>query len=100
MNNYALRANQLEELRNAHRVARSKREADRIKAVVLLATGWSAEDVAEVLQVDANTVRNHYRRYQQGGVEALGQVAYRGQCLRAHPGAVGALQLRQFHPHW
>ena len=32
-----------------HRRTRDKREADRIKAVVLLATGWSAEEVAEVL---------------------------------------------------
>ena len=85
MNNYALPANQLEELRSAHRLSRSKREADRIKAVVLLATGWRAEDVAEVLQVDANTVRNHDRRYQQGGVEALGQVAYRGSACALTP---------------
>lgn len=85
MNNYALPADQLEQLRSAHRLSRSKREADRIKAVVLLATGWSAEDVAEVLQVDANTVRNHYRRYQQGGVEALGQVAYRGSACALTP---------------
>ena len=45
-----------------HRSTRDKREADRIKAVVLLATGWTAEAVAEVLQVDANTVRNHFKR--------------------------------------
>jgi len=32
----------------------------------------------EVLQVDANTVRNHFRRYQQGGLKALQHVAYRG----------------------
>jgi len=78
MNDYTLGADKLAELRAAHRATRDKREADRIKAVVLLATGWSAEQVAEVLQVDANTVRNHFRRYQQGGVKALGQVAYRG----------------------
>jgi transposase len=71
-------------LRDAHRVTRDKREADRIKAVVLLATGWSPEQVAEVLQVDTNTVRNHFKRYQQGGVAALGQVAFRGsKCLLA-----------------
>ena len=55
-----------------------RREADRIKAVVLLATGWSAEQVAEVLQVDPNTVRNHFKCYQQGGIAALGHVAFRG----------------------
>ena len=78
MNDYTLGADKPAELRAAHRATRDKREADRIKAVALLATGRSAEQVAEVLQVDANTVRNHLRRYQQGGLMAMGQVAYRG----------------------
>ena len=42
------------------------------------ATGWSAEQVAEALQVDANTVRNHFKRYREGGVKALGHAAYQG----------------------
>jgi transposase len=46
--------------------------------VVLLATGWCAEQVAEVLQVDPNTVRNHFKCYRQGGIKALGHVALRG----------------------
>jgi len=78
MLDYSLSAEKLAELRAAHRGTRDKREADRIKAVVLLATGWTAEEVAEVLQVDANTVRNHYRRYRQGGLQALGHIAFRG----------------------
>ncbi len=78
MLNYTLSAEKLAELRSAHRKTRDKREADRIKAVVLLATGWTAEQVAEVLQVDANTVRSHFKRYCEGGLKALGHVAYRG----------------------
>ena len=78
MLDYTLSAADLDALRASHRSTREKREADRIKAVVLLATGWTAEQVAEVLQVDANTVRNHFRRYQAGGIEALVNVAYRG----------------------
>jgi len=78
MLDYTLAAEELAELRKAHRATRDKREADRIKAVVLLATGWSAEQVAEVLQVDANTVRNHFKAYRRGGLQALRQVAYRG----------------------
>ncbi|CAD7852429.1 MAG: Mobile element protein, partial [Olavius algarvensis Gamma 1 endosymbiont] len=34
-----------------------------MKAVVALATGWTAEEVAELLQIDPNTVRNHFKRY-------------------------------------
>jgi len=36
-------------LRAARRTNRDKREADRAKAMELLGTGWSAEQVAEVL---------------------------------------------------
>ena len=44
---------------------RDKREADRIKAVVLLASGWTAEDIADALLIDPNTVRNHFKRYRR-----------------------------------
>ena len=78
MADYSLPASKLAELRAAHRATREKREADRIKAVILLASGWSAEDIADALLIDPNTVRNHFKRYQQGGLPGLLQVAYRG----------------------
>lgn len=85
MLDYTLSTEQLAELRAAHRRTRDQREADRIKAVVSLASGWSAEQVAEVLLVDSNTVRNHFRRYQQGGLPGLLQMAYQGSdCALAH----------------
>ncbi|AGA90273.1 transposase [Thioflavicoccus mobilis 8321] len=91
MNDYTLGAERITELRAAHRQTRDKREADRIKAVVLLGTGWSAEQVAEVLQVDPNTVRNHFKRYQQGGVKALGDVAFRGSACALDEGQLAEL---------
>ncbi|CAD7855793.1 MAG: Mobile element protein, partial [Olavius algarvensis Gamma 1 endosymbiont] len=39
-----------------HRRTRDKREADRIKAVVALATGWTAEEVAELLPVGSRMI--------------------------------------------
>jgi len=54
--------------------AQDKREADRIKAVVVLVTCWTTEGIAEVLQVDPNTVRNHFKCYRQGGIEALHRI--------------------------
>ena len=78
MADYSLPASKLAELRAAHRATREKREADRIKAVILLASGWSAEDIADALLIDPNTVRNHFKRYQQGGLPGLLHVAYRG----------------------
>jgi transposase len=79
MIDYTLPASKMAELRSAHRATRDKREADRIKAVVLLAGGWAPEDVAEALLVDANTVRNYFKRYRDGGLPRLLEVAYRGR---------------------
>lgn len=49
MMDYSLSATELAELRAAHRATRDKREADRIKAVILLASGWSVDDIADAL---------------------------------------------------
>jgi hypothetical protein len=56
-----LPATELAELCAGHGATRDKREADRIKAVILLASGWRAEAIADALLVDANTVRNHFK---------------------------------------
>jgi transposase len=90
---YTLPADKLAELRGAHRNTRDKREADRIKAVILLASGWTAEDVAEALLIDPNTVRNHFKRYQRGGLEGLSQVAYRGSDCALDAAELAALDL-------
>jgi transposase len=78
MVDYTLTSDELTKLRAAHRRTRDQREADRIKAVILLASGWRAEDIAEALLVDPNTVRTHFKRYRGGGLEALLKVEYRG----------------------
>jgi len=43
MLDYTLSPEQLDELRAAHHGTQDKREADRIKAVVALATGWAVK---------------------------------------------------------
>jgi hypothetical protein len=43
MKGHTVTAEYLVELRAAHRTTRGKRDADGIKDVVLLGTGWSAE---------------------------------------------------------
>jgi transposase len=71
MLDYTIPSAELDALRATPRTAREQREPDHIKAIVLLAMGWSAKAVAEVLQVDANTLRRHFRRYQQGALRSL-----------------------------
>ena len=67
MLDYRLSVETIAELRRAHRSTRDKREAYRINAVLLLANGWSAEQVAEALLIDPNSVRNYFKRYREGG---------------------------------
>lgn len=61
----------------------------RMNALLLLDDGWAAERVAEVLFIDAETVREHRRLYQTSGVTGLGQLKYQG----AEPG-LSAEQLK------
>jgi transposase len=91
---YTLPADEQAQLRAAHRRTRDKREADRIKAVILLASGWSAEDVAAALLVDPNTVRNHFKRYREGGVTGLLEAHYRGSDCQ-----LGEAQLDRLDAH-
>ncbi|WP_295427896.1 winged helix-turn-helix domain-containing protein [uncultured Thiodictyon sp.] len=78
MLDYTISTEQLAELRAAQWRTRDQREADRIKAVLSLAGGWPAEQVAEVPLIDSNTVRDHFRRYQMGGLPGLLHMACQG----------------------
>ena len=66
----------------AHRAEKSQRFADRIKVILALDSGWSAAQIAEMLLIDEDTVRNYQKLYLSGGVEALCSFAYNGrECL-------------------
>ena len=79
MNDDTLPADKLGELGAAHRKSLDMREANRIKAGVLLAAGWAAEQVAEILCADDKAVRNHFEHSRHGGVEALMHAANRSR---------------------
>ena len=78
MKDYTLSQKQIAELEQLHRRLHDKRQADRVKAVIALAKGWSAAQVAEILLFDETTSRHYFERYQQGGVHALWEDNYRG----------------------
>lgn len=69
---------EIAKLKAAHRHAKTRREADRIKAVVLLGKGWTPAEVAEALLLDEDTVRNYLARYRRGGLQALREDGYVG----------------------
>lgn len=69
---------EIEELRDEHRLEDKARYADRIKAIVLLGNGWKAAMVAEALLLDEKTVGNYRRLYEEGGLDSLCSDEYVG----------------------
>ena len=71
MKDYTLSKEKIAELERLHRSLRDKRQADRVKAVLALAKGWSPAQVAEILLFDEKTSRHYFERYKQGGSRSL-----------------------------
>ena len=78
MQDYHLDKQALAELRAAHRAARNAREAYRLKALILAGSGRSPSEVAAALLIDDDRVRNHFKRYKQGGIAALERLNFVG----------------------
>jgi transposase len=101
MKDYRLNKQELAELRAAHRAARNAREAYRMNAVILLGSGWSPAQVAAALLIDDDTVRNHFKRYKQGGIAALERMNYVGSEALLSPAQLAELDAhlqQQLHP--
>lgn len=78
MNGFIITQDQINELRRAHRSTKDKRAADRIKAIYSLGVGYSAQEIADILMIDDETLRNYVKRYQDGGVKALIENNHKG----------------------
>ncbi|MEI8285277.1 MAG: IS630 family transposase [bacterium] len=73
---------QKRELKAEHRLEDKSRYADRIKAILLLDSGYTAAKVAELLLMDEKSVGNYRRRYEDGGLEELCVDEYDGKSCR------------------
>lgn len=78
MIDYSLTDEQITELRCTYRMTPDRIFADRMKAVVLLGTGWKPEKSAEALLIDERTVRNYFVKYKSGGIGLLLSTAWQG----------------------
>ena len=58
-------------LRTMHKKSDRKRVIDKIKAILMLNSGYSYELIAEVLLIDDSTIRRWYTRYKEDGIEGL-----------------------------
>jgi len=59
-----LTAREKEELESQHSQERDRRVADRIKAVLLTAEGWTQKQIAQALRIRYETVQDHLNDYQ------------------------------------
>lgn len=66
-------------LKHAHRQAKSRKQADRIKTVLCLNEGLSYLEVAKLLLLDDATVRRYERCYKEKGLEGLLEGHYHGR---------------------
>ena len=78
MNKLILTEAETNELRRAHRAAKNKKDADKIKAVYLLSRGKTPEEIAEVLMLDIDTIGNYRKCYEAAGVSGLLKNNYLG----------------------
>jgi len=79
MTDYTLPAWKIKQLKKFHKTLKQKHEADRIKAVVLLGSGWTPSQVAEVLLLSEGSVRTYFKDFQQYGKEELIRRDYAGR---------------------
>ena len=82
MEGFTLTKDQINELRRAHRLAKSKSDADRLKAAYSLAVGHSIAQVASILMIDEETLRNYKNQYKKGGIIELLENNHKGSMCR------------------
>lgn len=73
-----LSTQQVRILEEAHRAAQHKRQADRIKSILLLNEGYDYQTIAHILRLDDSTIRRYEREYQEGGIDGLLEDHYHG----------------------
>ena len=94
MDGFRLTFEEVRSLRALHRSCRDRRLADRVKAVVLLGTGWTVTDTAEALLLDEDTIRSYRQAYLEGGTKLLLAVNYHGSDPKLNP-----KQIRRLDQH-
>ena len=86
MLDYSLSRSELAKLKVQHTACSKKRIADRVKAVYLLGSGWSMNDVCEALLLSDDAVRGYFVRYKEKGLDGLIDHKYIGRQSRLTDG--------------
>ena len=91
MDGFRLTIEEVHALRALHRRCKDRQLADRVKAVVLLGTGWTVTDTAEALLLDEDTIHSYRQAYQQGGTDGLLTLHYHGRDPKLNPDQIREL---------
>lgn len=78
MKGFELDERTLLKLKRFHRKEKRQWAADRIKAVVLLGSGWTYVTTSKALLLDIETLRSYVRKYSEGGLLSLLQRHHKG----------------------
>lgn len=78
MNGFQLTSHQVKNLKLLHKKQKERRAADKIKALVLLGTGWTLEAVSEALLLDTETLRSYVKKYREGKIDKALELNYKG----------------------
>lgn len=65
-------------LKEAHHSSWQRKNADRIKAILLLHEGFSYADTGKILLLDETTIRRYEKEYQKSGIDGLLEDRYLG----------------------
>jgi transposase len=69
---------QVGDLKLAHKQTREKRLADRIKAILMLNSGFTYDQIRQALLLDEVTLRRYLKKYQNQGIKGLLECRYAG----------------------
>jgi transposase len=73
-----LPAQEIKNLKAAHKLEKDRRKADRIKTILLLNKGLSYPQVAEILLLDEVTIRRYEKEFKTSGIDGLLEDHYHG----------------------
>lgn len=79
MQGFELSDKQAKQLKLLHKKEKNRRGADKIKAILLLGTGWSLSEVSEALLLDTETLRTYVKKYREGEIENVLQTHHQGR---------------------
>ena len=94
MKHFDLTEKELQILETSHKLTKDKWAADRIKAVIALSNEWTLDEVAEILLLDTETLRNYLKLFKTGGIEELTHRKYKGKQPK-----LSASQLNELKEH-